>query len=316
MELQTNIPLFKQSHNLINYESKMVLLGSCFAENMASKLSYFKFQNTLNPFGILFYPLAIENFVTRAINKDYYSDDEVFQYNEHWHCYDAHSCLSAPSKEALLQRLNTAIDTTNQCIQEATHFIITLGTAWIYRYVETNQIVANCHKVPQKQFSKELLSVDEIRESVEAIISLVTSVNKDAKFIITVSPIRHIKDGFIENQQSKAHLIAGIHQVVTPRKGLFYFPSYEIMMDELRDYRFYAKDMIHPSLLAIDYIWECFKTVWIEENAISTMDEIETIQKGMAHRPFNPNSAAHQKFLQNLEIKKAKLQAQFPFIKL
>lgn len=314
MNFQTKIPLPKQSNHLIDYRSNILLLGSCFAENIGKKLSYFKFKNTLNPFGILFHPLAIENLITRAINKDYYSDDEVFQHNEQWHCYDAHSCLSAHSKEELLQRLNNAVDLTNKQIYESTCFIITLGTAWVYRHIASDKIAANCHKVPQKKFSKELLSVDEIQASLEAIVSLVQSVNRDAKFIVTVSPIRHIKDGFVENQRSKSHLIAAIHQVLSPRaqsRGFCYFPSYEIMMDELRDYRFYAEDMIHPSPLAIDYIWERFKEVWIDENALSTMDEVETIQKGLAHRPFNPNSEAHQKFLQNLEAKKEKLQVKF-----
>lgn len=314
MNLQTKIPLSKQSHSLINYESKMMLLGSCFAENIGNKLSYFKLQNTLNPFGILFHPLGIENLITRAINKAYYSDDDVFQYNEQWHCYDAHSCLSAYSKEELLQGLNSAIDTTNKQIHESTHFIITLGTAWVYRYIESDSIVANCHKVPQKKFSKELLTVDDIQESLEVIIALIQSVNRDAKFIFTVSPIRHIKDGFVENQRSKSHLIAAIHQVVEPRKQRFYFPSYEIMMDELRDYRFYDEDMIHLSVLAIDYIWERFKMVWIDEDAMSIMDEVEAIQKGLAHRPFNPDSEAHQKFLKNLEAKKVKLQSDLPHI--
>lgn len=314
MNLQTKILLEKQPHYPINYEANILLLGSCFAENIGKKLSYFKFKNTLNPFGILFHPLAIENLITRAINKDYYSDDEVFQHNEQWHCYDAHSCLSAQSKEELLQRLNNAVDLTNKQIHESTCFIITLGTAWVYRHIASDKIAANCHKVPQKKFSKELLSVDEIQASLEAVVSLVQSVNRDAKFIFTVSPIRHMKDGFVENQRSKSHLIAAIHQVIEPRKQRFYFPSYEIMMDELRDYRFYAEDMIHPSPLAIDYIWKRFKAVWIDENALSTMDEVETIQKGLAHRPFNPNSEAHQKFLQNLEAKKERLQVKFPFI--
>ena len=314
MNFQTKIPLSKQSNNLINYKSSILLLGSCFAENIANKLSYFKFQNTLNPYGILFHPLAIENLVTRAINKEYYSSDEVFQYNEQWHSYDVHSCLSGNSKEELLKSLNNAIEVTYQQLSNSTHIVITLGTAWVYRHIETDKIVANCHKVPQKKFTKELLTVDEVQESLEAIISLVQSVNRDAKIIFTVSPIRHIKDGFIENQRSKSHLIAAIHQVVEPRKHRFYFPSYEIMMDELRDYRFYAEDMIHPSVLAIDYIWERFKGVWVNEDIVPIMDEVETIQKGLAHRPFNSNSEAHQKFLQNLEIKKAKLQERYPFM--
>ncbi|NQX84522.1 MAG: GSCFA domain-containing protein [Flavobacteriaceae bacterium] len=312
MNLQTKISLSKQSKHLIDYESNMLLLGSCFAENIGKKLSYFKFKNSLSPLGILFHPLAIENLITRAINKDYYSDDEVFEHHQQWHCYDAHSCLSAHSKEELLQRLNKAIDLTNRQIHESTYFMITLGTAWVYRHIESDKIVANCHKVPQKKFAKELLPVDVIQASLQAIVGLVRAVNKNVRFIFTVSPVRHIKDGYVENQRSKSHLITALHEVVAPRKHNFYFPSYEIMMDELRDYRFYAEDMIHPSPLAIDYIWECFKAVWIGDNAKSIMQVVETIQRGLAHQPFNPNSEAHQKFLENLESKITKLKAELP----
>ena len=171
----------------------------------------------------------------------------------------------------------------------------------------------NCHKIPQKKFSKELLSVVEINKSLETIISLLKSINKDINILFTVSPIRHLKDGFIENTQSKSHLIAAIHNIVDC-KNLSYFPSYEIMMDELRDYRFYSEDMIHPNKIAINYIWEKFTETWFGENSKSIMKEIELIQKGMAHKPFYENSENHQKFLQNLENKKDKIRIQFPFI--
>lgn len=315
MNLQTKIPLSKESNNLIDYKSNSLLLGSCFSENIGKKFEYFKFQNAVNPFGILFHPLAIEKLITRAINKEYYSKEEVFQHNEQWHCYDAHSCLSASSKEELLDSLNNAIDSTFQQLNKSTHIIITLGTAWVYRFIESDNFVANCHKVPQKKFTKELLSVDEVQQSLEAVISLVRTINKDANFIFTVSPVRHLRDGFVENQRSKSHLISVIHQVVEPRNNKFYFPSYELMMDELRDYRFYAEDMIHPTQVAIDYIWEAFKGVWINDNAFQDMKEIDTIQKGIAHKPFNPESEQHKKFLSDLEKKKDKIKGKFSFIK-
>lgn len=315
MNLQTKIPIQPEKYNPIDYHSKIVLVGSCFAEHIGKKLEYFKFQNLLNPFGILFHPVAIENLITNAINDKNYGEENIFFLNEQWHCFEAHSKLSNVSKEELLISLNESLKTTNQQIHESTHIIITLGTAWVYKHIETDAVVANCHKVPQKQFVKELLSIEEVTESLQAIVSLIRSINKQVSVIFTVSPVRHLKDGFIENAQSKAHLISGVHEVVEPRKHIHYFPSYEIMMDELRDYRFYDEDMIHPNSIAINYIWEKFREVWIDKKTIETMSAVEDIQKGLLHRPFTSTSEAHQKFVQSIEAKKQALRSQFPQIK-
>ena len=319
MNLQTKIKIQKQSSNLIDYNANILLLGSCFVENIGEKLDYFKFQNLQNPFGILFQPKAIETLISNAINKKVYSEKDIFFYNEHWHCFDAHSRLSASSKEHLLTELNNQIKLTNQQISKSTHIIITLGTAWVYRNKETNKLVTNCHKIPQKQFKKELLSVETITKSLQNCSDLIKSVNPNAIIIFTVSPVRHTKDGFVENTQSKAHLIAAIHQFINCQLSinncqLSYFPSYEIMMDELRDYRFYAEDMLHPNQTAIHYIWEKFQEVWISADASKTMHAVDAIQKGLQHKPFNPNSEAHQQFLQKLEAKINTLHVQFPHI--
>jgi hypothetical protein len=314
MKLQTQIPLHPQQYNNIDYHSKILLIGSCFVEHIGKKLEYFKFQNLQNPFGILFQPLAIETLITNAINEKEYIEEDIFFLNEQWHCFDAHSKLSNVSKEDLLKDLNENIKSAHQYIINSTHIIITLGTAWVYRHVETDTVVANCHKVPQKMFVKELLSVDEVSESLQATVSLIKSVNPKVVIIFTVSPVRHLKDGFVENTQSKAHLIAAVHEVIDPRHQIHYFPSFEIMMDELRDYRFYDADMLHPNAIAVDYIWDKFQKVWIAEEASKTMDDIDTIQKGLLHRPFNKSSEAYQQFLQNLEFKKQEVQIQFPQI--
>ncbi|WP_456439517.1 GSCFA domain-containing protein, partial [Psychroserpens sp.] len=244
MELQTKLSLKPQLHNQIDYNSKIGLFGSCFSEHIAEKFSYYKFQKFDNPFGILFHPLAIENLIVNAINEKQYSEDDIFFHNEQWHCFEAHSKLSRTSKEELLKTLNTQVKATSAFLNDASHIVITLGTAWAYRLIETDNFVANCHKIPQKKFLKELLSVDAITESLEAIVSLIKSINSNVSIVFTVSPVRHIKDGFVENTQSKSHLISAIHQLVEPRKQLYYFPSYEIMLDELRDYRFYKDDML------------------------------------------------------------------------
>ena len=319
MKLQTKIPLLKQSNNLIDYHSKILLLGSCFVENIGEKLEYFKFQNTINPFGILFHPKAIEILIENSINAKKYTEDDIFFHDERWHCFDAHSRLSDPSKDSLIEELIKQTRLTTKQLNDSTHIIITLGTAWIYRFVESKKPVANCHKVPQKQFKKEILSVDDIVKCIKNIERLVCSKNPDIQIIYTVSPVRHLKDGFIENSQSKSHLITAIHQFINRQSEIKnqkskYFPSYEIMMDELRDYRFYDEDMIHPNKTAINYIWKKFQQVWISSEAIQTMDDVNTIQKGMLHKPFNQNSKLHQQFLQDLESKKTQIKKELPHI--
>ena len=315
MNLQTQIPLQSEKYNPIDYHSKIVLIGSCFAEHIGKKLEYFKFQNLQNPFGILFHPLGIERLITNAINEKEYTERDIFFHDEQWHSFDAHSKLSNSTKDELLNSLNKNIKSTHQHINDSTHIIITLGTAWVYRHIETDNIVSNCHKVPQKQFTKELLKVETVSESLKAIVSLIRSINPNAVIIFTVSPVRHLKDGFVENARSKAHLISAVHEVAEPRHHIHYFPSYEIMMDELRDYRFYDDDMVHPNTTAVNYIWDKFQEVWITRQASKTMNEVDEIQKGLLHRPFNPNSKAHRQFLQNLGSKQLKLQSQFPNIR-
>lgn len=313
MNLQTKIPLKKQSDNLIDYNSKVFLLGSCFAENIGEKFEYFKFQHYVNPFGILFHPVAIHNLVANALNGKKYTEEDVFVNNEQFHCFDAHSKLSQHTKSLLLHQLNAASQKTNHYLKQSTHIIITLGTAWIYRYLKTNKIVANCHKVPQQQFQKQILSVDVIVAALQSIKEQVQKVNPKANFVFTVSPVRHVKDGFVENTQSKSHLITAIHKVLGSQS--YYFPSYEIMMDELRDYRFYNQDLLHPSPLAVDYIWERFKNVWIADASEKVMTEVDVIQKGLQHKPFNPNSTAHLKFVQQLIERQIVLSNQYPSIK-
>ncbi|MFZ2282506.1 MAG: GSCFA domain-containing protein [Lutibacter sp.] len=301
MNFRTNIQLQKEE-NRIDYASKLLLIGSCFSENISKKLAYYKFDADSNPFGILFNPKAIETLILNSLNEKIYAEKDVFLLNERWHCFDAHSDLSSSDKNELLHNLNLAVKSTNKRLKEATHIIITLGTSWIYRFIETNAIVGNCHKVPQKKFAKEMLSVDEITASLKNIYHQISAVNPKSTVIFTVSPVRHIKDGFVENSLSKAHLLTAIHQTLEVVHGK-YFPSFEMMMDDLRDYRFYNSDMIHPNETAVDYVWEHFKHVWLAENTASIIKEVETIQKGLAHKPFNPDSEQHKEFLADLQQK-------------
>jgi hypothetical protein len=315
MDFTTTIPISKSS-NPIHYDSRIISFGSCFAQNIGEKFSYFKFQNTVNPFGIIFNPVSIENLISRAVNNQEFTENDIFFHNDLWHCFEVHSELSHSDKTIFLDRLNQILSDFHLQICKSTHFQITYGTSWVYRNKSSNSIVANCHKVPQNQFEKEILSVATIEKSIRNTIDLIQKVNPNCYFIFTVSPVRHIKDGFIENQRSKAHLITAIQQILNPKSSfLNYFPSYEIMMDELRDYRFYAEDMLHPSQTAIDYIWKRFSENYISEENFATMGEVCSIQKGLAHRPFNPDSDSHQKFLTSLNEKILKLKEKFPGMK-
>jgi hypothetical protein len=313
MQFTTKVPIQKYQ-NPITYESKIMALGSCFAENMSEKFDYFKFKNSTNPFGIIFNPVSIEKLVNRIVNKIEFAEKDIFFHNDLWHCYEVHSELSNPNKEEFLSTLNGLISSTNKQINSLTHLIITYGTSWVYSNIESNEIVANCHKVPQKQFTKEILSIETIEKSIQNTIQLIQKVNPNCNFIFTVSPVRHIKDGFIENQRSKSHLISAIHSINQQPTTNNYFPSYEIMMDELRDYRFYGEDMLHPNQTAIDYIWERFSENYISVESQKVMEEVDSIQKSLLHRSFNPNSESHKNFLDKLNKKIQMLQNQFPFM--
>ena len=313
MQFRTEIPIPK-NQNPMDYNSKIVSLGSCFAENIGEKFEYFKFQNSVNPFGIIFNPVSIENIISRIVRQKNFTEEDIFFHNECWHCYEVHSELSNPDKDQFLTSLNLIIQQSKNLIIQSTHIIITYGTSWIYKLKATDEIVANCHKVPQKEFEKEILSVEIIQKSIQNTITIIQKVNPYCNVIFTVSPVRHIKDGFVENQRSKAHLITALQASIFHLPSSSYFPSYEIMMDELRDYRFYTEDMLHPNQVAIDYIWERFFLTQITETVYPIMEEVCAIQKGLAHRPSNPTSKSHQLFLANLTQKITLLQEKIPYL--
>ena len=313
MQLRTEIEIRKEN-NLIDYNSDIILLGSCFAENIGDKLSYNKFNSLVNPYGILFHPVAIEKAITQSINQIKYTKEDLYFFNELWLSFNHHSKFSSSNPEKILSKINQGIADFNLRMQSASHLIITLGTAWVYRFIENDQIVANCHKIPQKKFTKELLSIDDISESLDAMISLIKSINKNISVILTLSPVRHLKDGFIENSLSKAHLLSAIHEVINIKENIHYFPSYEIMLDDLRDYRFYDEDMLHPNSIAIKYIWDKFRNSWMSEKTIELSNKVESLQKSLAHRPFNPESEQHQAFLKNIKDQINSLNKQYPNI--
>jgi hypothetical protein len=316
MNFTTRVSMPNSQHPL-DYNSKIVSLGSCFAVNMGEKLDYFKFKNTTNPFGIIFNPVSIEKLIVRAVNQKKFTEEDVFFHNERFHCYEVHSDLSSVNQQELLNSLNTSLEFTYQKIKTATHILITYGTSWVYQEKNSGAVVANCHKMPQSHFDKHLLSVVTIEAAIQNTVDAIRKVNPNCSFVFTLSPVRHIKDGFVENQRSKAHLITALQNLLSDHllDQAGYFPAYEIVMDELRDYRFYGDDLLHPSSMAIEYIWQRFRASSISETAWSTLDEVEAIQKSLLHKPFNPLAESHQKFQSKLQEKISKLQERYPFMK-
>ena len=298
----------------INYNSNILLFGSCFTEHISQKLAYFKFQTLTNPFGILFNSRALQKAVLDCVNNTNYVEKDLIQHNGLWHSLAHHSKFSSPDISQTLSHINTSIKTANTFINKASHIIITLGTAWVYTHNESGKIVANCHKINQNQFTKSLQEVSQIKEDLDSIYKTIKSVNKNVSILFTVSPVRHLRNGFEENMLSKARLIEAVQDVVAKNKDCFYVPSYEIMMDDLRDYRFYESDMIHPNTTAINYIWDYFKNCWISDKVFKTMNDIDSIQKDVQHRPFNTNTDTYIKFKESLNKKIAKFSKENPAI--
>lgn len=311
MKLQTEIQ-FNPEKDQIDYSSKVLLLGSCFSENMGAKFEYFKFENIQNPFGIIFNPISLGNLVGRALQNKAFNRQDIFRYNDTWKSFEVSSKLTAVDEDEFLKQLNLALEALREAIFSSSHIILTLGSSWVYRHVKKDVIVSNCHKVPQKEFTKELLKVDEIYNSLYKATDEILKVNPKASVIFTVSPVRHIKDGFAENTRSKAHLITAVHSVIENFEKLFYFPSYELMMDELRDYRFYSQDMLHPNHTAIEIIWEKFSEVWISSKTKEMQKKINSIQKDLKHLTFNPAGREFDAFSKRLADKIAFIKQEMP----
>lgn len=314
MHLSTQLVLPSSDHKF-GYRDKLLFLGSCFAQNIGAQLLQYKFNAVVNPFGILFHPQVIARTLLRAVNGEKYSNIDVFEHNEIWQSYCGHSLLNGMNAQEVVDNFNTAQQQLITAISESSHIFITLGTAWGYREKQTGSIVANCHKVAQHQFDKSLLSVVDCQAALCTIITAIQALNSSAVVVFTVSPVRHIKDGLINNSRSKAHLLAAVHAVCDTHNAR-YFPAYEILIDELRDYRFYAADMLHPSQQAIAYIFEQFINVFAFAKAQEGLKKVREILRAKNHRPFNPNSQAHKKFKENLAKKISHLQAEYPDIEI
>lgn len=315
MKFSTVVPI-KSVKKPITYNDKIVSLGSCFAVNMSEKFKSFQFQSIVNPFGILFHPIAIERILEYASNGYEFTEDDVFCHNEVWSSFIAHSDMNELEQEDIITKLNVKLFDLQVALKESSVIAITFGTAWVYEHNETGVVVANCHKIPQSNFTKRLLTYQELLNSYLKIIKLVKEINPGIEIIFTISPVRHFKDGIVENQRSKSLLFTALHDAIEQVgvNSINYFPSYEIMMDELRDYRFYKADMLHPNEQAVDYIWERFVSTYIHPDMITIMQKVQEVQKGLNHRPFNPTAEQHLAFLDTLIAKIDYLLEKYPFM--
>ena len=277
----------------IKTEHQILLIGSCFSENIGQKLKQGKWPICVNPFGTIYNPTSILRSLQLSLKEE--KEHRLTENNNIHYSWDAHSYISATNQETLIQKLNLAYHETNNCLKNANWLIITLGSAWVYEY--DSEVVANCHKHPNRQFQKRLLKAQEIIHSFEVFVKQIHQVNPKLQILLTVSPVRHIRDGIVENNQSKATLINSVHELVQNHPSIHYFPAYEIMIDELRDYRFYAEDMVHPTEQAIDYIWKKFCETCMDKEAQDFVQQWGNLRKAIAHRPFHPETPEHQLFV-------------------
>lgn len=290
-----NIP---SSKKLIAHNSALLVLGSCFAENMGEKLILNKFNATINPFGIIYNPISIANGLTHILENRNFNEKNLLFFNDKWLSLQHHGSFSNHNKTACLQTINQSITSSNKQLKKATHLFITFGSAWVYEHNEFG-IVANCHKIPSKQFSKRLLKVEETVAAYTTLIKDIKNSNPDINIIFTVSPVRHTKDGLWESNLSKSVLHLSIKQLTENFDNCTYFPAYEIVMDELRDYRFFKDDLVHLTPFAINYVWEKLATCYFSKETIALMENIQKIKQAATHKPFDFNSEKHQQFIKN-----------------
>lgn len=313
MNLQTKVNIAAPDFT-IDYNSKLMMLGSCFAENMGSKFSYYKFDVDVNPCGIVYNPRSVANVLRLIVEEKKFGKEDLMQVGEKWVSLYHHGSFSSTDPGESLEKINQRLERASGEIRAADLLVITWGSAWVYRHVGTDVVVSNCHKIPSGDFDRYRLSVEEIVEEYTGLIGRIREVNPGIRVLFTVSPIRHWKDGAHGNQLSKATLLLAIDQLREKLSGVYYFPAYEIVLDELRDYRFYADDMLHMSSLTIDYTWERFLYSFISPEVLGLMNQIGRINKGLMHRPFDPRSNDYQRLLKNIQTEIDAIARSFPSI--
>lgn len=305
----------------IAYGDSILLLGSCFTEHIGHSLSDLKFRVMQNPHGILFDPASVCHALESYAADLRYEEKDLFQLNDTWHSWRHHSRYSSVSKKEAIEGINQSQAAAHQFLNEAKWVIITLGSSFSYRLTEraggeTGMPVANCHRAPAQWFQKHLMEIREIEARLENCTRELLNRYPGLQIIYTVSPVRHIRDGVIQNNRSKARLIEAVHELVSGSDRQFYFPAYELVIDVLRDYRFYDIDLVHPNYAATRFVLEHFTSTWMDESTRRIMDEVRQVITARRHRPFQPHTRQHQDFLQSHLAKAVALKEKYPFLSL
>jgi len=289
-------------------------VGSCFTEHIGNYLQEVKFRTLQNPHGILFDPISVCNSITSYIENKIYNETDLFYLNEAWHSWQHHSRFSGMDKIDVLNKINASQKEAHQFLQQADWLIITLGSSFVYKLVENNQAVANCHKAPAQTFTKHLNTIEETIVALDTLMYRLFQFNPHLKILFTISPVRHLRDGVVDNNRSKARLIEAIHHLVNKFDKLHYFPAYELVIDVLRDYRFFDIDLAHPNYAATQFVLEKFAQSCFSEEASHLMEEIKKLVIAYNHKPFNAQSNQHQNFLKNQLEKTKQIQKNYSYL--
>ena len=312
-ELITKVDIPKSGFK-IDYRSTLFFMGSCFSDHIGRKMQRLKFSVCHNPFGVVYNPISISNCIRLLLQKEEFNNDDLNFYNELWFSYSHSTQFSDVDREACLNKINRNFLEAKNAIINADVLVLTLGTSWVYKLKETGEVVANCHKIPSEKFNRFFSSTDNTLENLVSVIKEIRESNQSVKIIFTVSPIRHWKDGAIENQRSKAALILTIAKLQEQLDEIYYFPAYEIFMDELRDYRFYASDMLHPSESGIEYTWNRFCSIYLSDETMSILSQVNSILNKIDHKPLHKNTKGYSKFISTLNMDITNFQKKYPHI--
>ncbi|SDQ11551.1 GSCFA family protein [Chryseobacterium soldanellicola] len=300
MKFRTEVDI-KASERKINVEDKIFSIGSCFASEMSDLFQQGQLQSVNNPFGTIFNPFSISNAIRRLHDAEYYEEEELITFNDEFISLDHHSSFDTRYIHQTLNKINAKLEEGNSFLQDSNWVIITYGSSFIYEFIPKQKRVANCHKIPQKFFEKRLLTHQELTDSIYNTILNVKDICKDdVQILFTVSPVRHTKDGMVENQLSKSKLITAVHEVISGLENCHYLPVYEILMDDLRDYRFYKDDLIHPNSQAVNYIFEKFGEAYFSDEAKDFIKENFKINKALEHKTNDEKDPKYIEFKEKL----------------
>lgn len=314
MKFRTEIKC-KKSEFPISYDKPVILMGSCFTDNIGTKFRQYLFRISINPFGVMYNPLSISKGIVQLLEKNSYTNKDLNVYNDLFFSFDHYTRFSGTDERMVLDTINRQFYEAKLMLADAGFLILTFGTAYVFERKENGELVNNCHKIPASKFNRRLLSVNETVENYSNLIEKLQSINPGLKIIFTVSPVRHIKDGLIENQRSKSSLILSIKELEMKYKDCcLYFPSYEILMDDLRDYRYYTSDLLHPNDQAMEYIWNIFYENMLHDSARKIINELIPLINAAGHRPDHPDTPAYKKFSKEANRIRKKMEEKYPYL--